>query len=344
MARGGVNKAVVLKARNALLARGEHPSIDAVRIEMGNTGSKTTIHRYLKELDQGDLTPPSINDELAELVARLAQRLNEQADERVDQAQVAHNAALEKLHLELTATQRHAAEQQARLETLNQTLEQQAATLLYTEQTLAREQTDNVRLAQANQDLETRLADKAEQIRSLEDKHQHAREALEHYRNSIKDQRDQEQRRHEGQVQQLQMELRQAQQSLMISREDITQLNRDSERLLAESRASQRELKAHKELLNKATTDAGEATRQQQHSQTQCALLEERLRAALDESATLKKTVIEGQQQNRMLELLLIKKEVALEALQKPVEAPEPNQSGLSRQPAGATRAGKRKS
>jgi hypothetical protein len=50
MARGGVNKAVVQAARLAILARGENPSIDAVRIEMGNTGSKTTIHRYLKEL------------------------------------------------------------------------------------------------------------------------------------------------------------------------------------------------------------------------------------------------------------------------------------------------------
>lgn len=48
MARGGVNKAIVLEARRALLARGENPSIDAVRIELGNTGSKTTIHRYLK--------------------------------------------------------------------------------------------------------------------------------------------------------------------------------------------------------------------------------------------------------------------------------------------------------
>ena len=52
MARGGINKAIVQKARQALLARGEHPSIDAVRIELGNTGSKTTIHRYLKELDR----------------------------------------------------------------------------------------------------------------------------------------------------------------------------------------------------------------------------------------------------------------------------------------------------
>ena len=57
MARGGINKAVVQTARLAILARGENPSIDAVRIEMGNTGSKTTIHRYLKELDESDLEP-----------------------------------------------------------------------------------------------------------------------------------------------------------------------------------------------------------------------------------------------------------------------------------------------
>ncbi len=51
MARGGINKALVQKAQKAILARGENPSIEAVRVELGNTGSKTTIHRYLKELD-----------------------------------------------------------------------------------------------------------------------------------------------------------------------------------------------------------------------------------------------------------------------------------------------------
>ena len=51
MARGGINKVVVQQARQALIARGENPSIDAIRIELGNTGSKTTIHRYLKELN-----------------------------------------------------------------------------------------------------------------------------------------------------------------------------------------------------------------------------------------------------------------------------------------------------
>ena len=82
MARGGINKAVVQKARTALLARGEHPSIDAIRIELGNTGSKTTIHRYLKEIEEterGRQTAPSLSEQLANLVNQLADRLQEEA-------------------------------------------------------------------------------------------------------------------------------------------------------------------------------------------------------------------------------------------------------------------------
>src|SRR3546814_8607505 len=76
MARGGVNKAIVQKARHALLARGVHPSIDAVRIELGNTGSKTTIHRYLKELEDAergrDAALIPLSDQLANLISQLA--------------------------------------------------------------------------------------------------------------------------------------------------------------------------------------------------------------------------------------------------------------------------------
>ncbi|WP_261398059.1 DNA-binding protein [Pseudomonas sp. DR48] len=75
MARGGINKAIVHKARESLLARGENPSIDAVRIVLGNTGSKTTIHRYLKEIEDFDPRPRAsrerLSDELTELVAGL---------------------------------------------------------------------------------------------------------------------------------------------------------------------------------------------------------------------------------------------------------------------------------
>lgn len=54
MARTGLTKADVRACRDRLLAEGRHPSADAVRKALGNTGSKSTIHRCLKELAQED--------------------------------------------------------------------------------------------------------------------------------------------------------------------------------------------------------------------------------------------------------------------------------------------------
>jgi len=317
MARGGVNKAVVQKARAAILARGEHPSIDAVRIEMGNTGSKTTIHRYLKELDEGDTRSGApqaeIGEELTDLVARLAQRLRDQAQEGIDQAQAALDARLLLMREELARVQGQLTELTERHGNQTSALETQTTTLLATQTSLQAEHTSNARLSQACQDMESRLQDKDEQIRSLEEKHLHARDALEHYRSAIKEQRDQEQRRHEGQVQQLQMELRQAQQSAMVRQEEITQLNRDNERLLAEARSQVRELGDHQQQLSKAHLQITDLSTRHQQSETRCALLQERLNSSVGEGSALKERLTEQEQQNRVLELILIKTEVALE-------------------------------
>ncbi|WP_311197024.1 DNA-binding protein [Pseudomonas fluorescens] len=43
-----LTRGIVQKSRESLLALGENPSIDAASIELRNTGSKTTIQRYLK--------------------------------------------------------------------------------------------------------------------------------------------------------------------------------------------------------------------------------------------------------------------------------------------------------
>lgn len=56
MARAGIYKSEVLRARDKLLAAGRNPSIDAVREELGS-GSKTTIHRYLKEIEKEEGPP-----------------------------------------------------------------------------------------------------------------------------------------------------------------------------------------------------------------------------------------------------------------------------------------------
>jgi DNA repair exonuclease SbcCD ATPase subunit len=317
MARGGINKAVVQTARLAILARGEHPSIDAVRIEMGNTGSKTTIHRYLKELDDGveptETPSEPIDDELTALVSRLAQRLKEQAQEPIDQARAQFEQQKNALDAQLAQAQEANTELHHQYEIQTLALTQESDTLQNTVALLQTEQTRNAGLNQALADFELRLQDKDEQIRSLEEKHLHARDALEHYRNAVKEQREQEQRRHEGQVQQVQMELRQAQQSALVRQDDITQLHRDNERLLTENRGTLRELSLLQEQLKQTHSRQDQLLEQVNRIDTERTLLQERLRAALLESQSLKQSVEEQSQANKMLEIELLKTQASLD-------------------------------
>jgi len=312
MARGGVNKAVVQAARLAILARGENPSIDAVRIEMGNTGSKTTIHRYLKELGEGTQpaeteAPEPIDDELMALVARLAQRLKEQAQEPIDQAREQFEQQRKDLETRLQQAEQANTQLQQHYELQSLALAQESEALHSTRAMLQTEQNRNAGLNQALADFELRLQDKDEQIRSLEEKHLHARDALEHYRNAVKEQREQEHSRHESQVQQLQMELRQAQQSALVRQDEITQLHRDNERLLTENRGTLRELSLLQEQLKQSNSRQDQLLEQANRVDGERTLLQERLRVALLESQSLKQNVDEQLLINKALENQLIK-------------------------------------
>jgi hypothetical protein len=92
MGRSGLYKSDVKQARELLLAQGKHPSVDAVRIALGNTGSKTTIHKYLRELqeEEGVDRKSSISEVLQDLVERLAGQLQTEANEKLEQATTKH--------------------------------------------------------------------------------------------------------------------------------------------------------------------------------------------------------------------------------------------------------------
>lgn len=319
MARGGINKAVVQTARLAILARGENPSIDAVRIEMGNTGSKTTIHRYLKELDDSEsrltITEAPIDDELGELVARLAQRLKDKAQEPIDLALAHFEQQKAALLAQIETLEAAHADLKQQFEIQSSALAEESAALQTASTSLQTEQTRNAGLSQACSDYELRITDKDEQIRSLEEKHLHARDALEHYRNAIKEQREQEQRRHEGQLQQVQAELRQAQQSAMVRQDEITQLHRDNERLLIEHRVTAKELAALQEQTRKDQAAQQKLSEQVNLIESERTLLQERLRVAVLESQSRQEALTEQQQSNKSLELDLIKAQASIEAL-----------------------------
>lgn len=82
-----------------LVAQGRYPSVDAVRVALGNTGSKSTIHKYLKELEleAGKVTPARTDTArtLQDMVDELAARLHADADARVEQVRAEVRAGYE---------------------------------------------------------------------------------------------------------------------------------------------------------------------------------------------------------------------------------------------------------
>jgi hypothetical protein len=251
MARGGISKAHVQKARDSLLARGERASIDAIRIELGNTGSKSTIHRYLRELE--DALPvavpgaPALTDALSVLVASLAQQLRDDSQVFLDQAQADLEARAAALEARTQAAEAQRDQALTREAVLQSALDQTHEQLQISQSSLQTEQTRNARLSQACDDLQVRIDDQSQRVQSLEEQHRHSRDALQHYRDSVREQREQEQRRHEAQVQMIQVEVRQLQQSSIVRQDELTRLNRSNERLLAEAAHTDRQLLVQRE-------------------------------------------------------------------------------------------------
>lgn len=246
MARGGLYKSDIQKARDALRAQGKHPSVDAVRVALGNTGSKTTIHRYLKELEedegQGLGAKVAVSDALQDLVGRLAGRLHEEAEAVIAEARQRFEAHLQERIEALERTQQEASTLSAQLQRIETALREEKTTHAAAQQALAERVTEVAQLGERIAGLTARLAEHEAHAQSLEQKHQHAREALEHYRTSVKDQREQEQRRHEHQVQELQVALRQANEALTAKNHELVQLNRDNGQWLERHSRLEREL------------------------------------------------------------------------------------------------------
>lgn len=315
MARAGLNKHLVKQARDAIRARGQHPSLDAVRIELGNTGSKTTIHRYLKELEEVEGTRLDdaglLSDTLKDLVSRLAARLHEEAHAIVEQAATQHAGQVAQLQTSIREQQTALEQAHQHSQTFASELDAERSTHRETMASLQQESLRAQRLDEQVRGLEARLQEGDAHRQSLEEKHQHAREALEHYRASVKEQREQDQRRHDAQLQQTQAELRQLQQTVVVKQTEATQLNRDNERLATELRDVQRQ--AHQQ--ERLTAQLELALRTTQASLVQ---IEGVVDASRQEAAELRAVLQAAEGETQRLSALLADTDVArlLEARQ----------------------------
>lgn len=247
MARPSIYKLEVQKARDVLLAQGRHPSIDAVRVELGNTGSKTTIHRYLKELEAEESprigSQVAVSEALQDLVARLAERIHAEADERIAAAEAAFTQQRAELHASLDARAEEANGYSSQLQRTEQALLAEKAAHTETREALEQANLKIGQLEELATGLRARLETQETHIQSLEEKHRHVRDALEHFRAAAKDQREQECRRHEQALQLLQVEIRRAGDALTAKQAELLQLNRDNARLVEHSTQMEQQLR-----------------------------------------------------------------------------------------------------
>ncbi|WP_018991695.1 DNA-binding protein [Aromatoleum toluclasticum] len=238
MARSGIYKSEVVRARDALRAQGRHPSIDAIRVELGNTGSKATIHRYLKEIEEEEGgasgTQVAVSEAIQDLIGRLASRLHEEADARIAEARTRYTAEIAQLKDGLQQQREEGEALKMQWQHTEALLSEERDRHRQTAHTLQQETVQRAQAAQQVADLQSQLAQGEQHRQSLEDKHRHAREALDHFRQAAKEQRDQEQRQHEQQIQHLQAELRQLNQTLGTKQDQLTGISRDNARLAAE--------------------------------------------------------------------------------------------------------------
>jgi len=239
MARAGITKYSVEKARNILTSKGVNPSIDAIRVELGNTGSKTTISRYLKELEAEESVQLEdealLSEGIKDIIAKLANKLHQEATEVITKSESHFQEEIKDLKTNNKMLTSQLNQRTKQLEEL-QSMKTQ---LVDSNHSLESElESQRVKLSDSsslNNELKSVLHEKDEQIDTLKQNHQNSRESLEHYRESIKEQREQELRQHEQQVQHLQGEIRQLNQTLIVKQTDITNLNKDNSRLVTEA-------------------------------------------------------------------------------------------------------------
>ena len=238
MARGGIYKSEVVRARNNLLSVGRYPSIDAIRTELGNTGSKSTIQRYIKEIEEeeGGRTGQkvAVSEAIQELAARLAERLHEEANQRIQTLSDKHKTEITDLNATTAALKDEVNIFRAQVEQLTIGLADEKTAHAETQTQTQQEKVTHAQLAQRIQDMEEQLSIEESHRQSLEEKHQHAREALEHFRAAAKEQKEQDHRQFEQQIQFLQTELRDTKYALNTKQQELISSHKDNARLSSE--------------------------------------------------------------------------------------------------------------
>ncbi|MDP3887497.1 integrase [Hydrogenophaga sp.] len=234
-------------------------------------------------------------------MGRLAARVNEEAEERATAAQARHAEQVSQHQQATAALKIEAQSTRQQLEHTQRTLAEEKTARGTTSEALNHKTLECTQLAQQVLDLQERLAAEERHRQSLEEKHHHARQALEHFRQSTKVQRDQDQRKHEPQVQYLQAEFRSVNETLASKQQEAVHALQDNARLLGDLSRAQgdlhkvqeevrglRQLKGELGFAQRRTEELGRRLVEQEAAVQQLSSSNEQLQAKVHELTTAK--------------------------------------------------------
>lgn len=278
MARAGISYTHVADAADRLAIDGKNPTVDGVR-ELLGTGSKSTIAPLLKRW-KTEHRKDAAYVELG-LPEPLVQALKGVYDQVQAEAARQRDAAIEASTAKLTDAQVARDRLQQEHDALREAYDQQTQALAAAtdriqemEGVAQRQDIDFARLRSDNQGLEQRLADRADEIKSLNQQLAQSHEQFEHYQEATARQRAEERQTAEQRQTRLEQELEVARQRVLAQQAEATTALAEVKRLSAAHERLQRELDTLQETLSQARSARDHATSALTEQRARCQELE----------------------------------------------------------------------
>ena len=239
MARLGVTYQDVANTAEQLLGQGKQPTIELIRNQLG-TGSTTTIAYHLRKwrAEQDGSTSVAIKENLPQeyvsLMKGLWQRLLADADKRVTSNKQESEQRIANLQQEVEKYKTNNQRWQKMHDAWVKEKEGFARDKLRDEQVILSHQKENTGLLAKLEAQQNQFDEKHQRIEELNRLHKLAQENLEHFRESMCVQRLIEQEKHAQQLQQLEVNLKNADQQLVAATQDKITLQRQLEKTVSD--------------------------------------------------------------------------------------------------------------
>lgn len=204
MARAGVNYIHIAKAAEAIKENGLEPTVDRVREQLG-TGSKSTIAPLLKQWkaqNEASVDVSGLPSDLVEVVKSLYERVQQEAESKIEAISSVLNETISGLKAELSAV----GQKNLQLTDQNNELALSNKVAIEELETL-RAQAIKYQLEAANNASE--ITDLKASVKEAKEENRAARESLDHYQTRVAEERQALNQQQQQLTQQLQEQVRQ---------------------------------------------------------------------------------------------------------------------------------------